>query len=391
MVHKGFLYVTVLLALILSGCWGQRDIENLGFVIGTAIDVEEEKSSGEKQLKMTNQTVVPPLLGNPIQGAVQGMATKNLSSTGSSLLEINDNIDALSERVPFYEHLKLIVLSEKAVSEPYFFPKVMDFFLREGEMRREIRIVISEKEASAIMDIQPEGEQLPSIYIDSIFENTESQTLQILTGPRIGDIHELLLSKYSYAIPLVKVTEQNAVQMDEAVVFSGATNSVVGKLTKEEVMGLNLIRGRQVAGIIDFQLEDQQMSLQMTDLLSNISMDVSDLENIKISIAIEIEGFIDEMFSGKSVMNDNYLEEIEKAIVKRAEDLMTATIKKGQEELQIDFFNFSRKMYGNHYNQWQKIKDDWDQGKNYFANNTTIDVSVEVDVEAIGATDKVKR
>lgn len=389
MVKKTFLYVTILSVLFLSGCWGQRNIEDLGFTVGTAIDMED-KSGGEMELRMTNQGVVPPLLSNPGQGAAQGAATKNLSATGNSLLVINDKLDTMSERIPFYEHLKLIMLSEEVVSVPDLFPKVMDFFLREGEMRREIRLVIAEGEASSVLDIQPEGEQLPIIYIDSTFENTEGRTLQILTGPRIGDIHELLLSTYSYAIPIIKTTG-NTVELNQAAVFSGETDSMVGKLNKEEVMGLNLIRGEQREGIIDLKVHGEILNLQMTSMTSNVDMNVNDLENINISIHIELEGFIDEMFSERSLVDNEYLREIEDEVVKRVEDLTKAAIEKGQEELQVDFFGFSRHMYSNHYDQWQKIKDNWDQGENYFANHTTIDVSVNVDLEAIGAMDKVSK
>src|SRR5699024_4683774 len=123
--------LTIFLAFLLTGCWGQRDIEDRGFVIGTAIDLAEGTDRGEPMLKMTNQTVAPTLLGTPGPESSANVATRNVSSTGSSLLTISDDIDAKSERIPFYEHLKLIVVSEESVSLPHYLPKLIDFFVRE--------------------------------------------------------------------------------------------------------------------------------------------------------------------------------------------------------------------------------------------------------------------
>jgi len=382
--------ILLVLSIVLTGCWGQQDIENRGFVIGTAIDLEEKQAKDEDKIKMTNQTVVPPLIGSPgLEGSPE-VATTNISLTGNSMLTITDNIDTKSERIPFYEHLKLIVVSEDFVSTPHYLPKLIDYFIREGEMRREIRLVIAEGEASPILDIEPKGEQLPILYIDSLFEYTEEHTLQVLPIPRIGDIHELLLTNYSYAIPKVKKVG-NEVEVNEVVAFDGKTDTVAGTLNKEEVEGLNLILGQQNRGILDFKIDQQLMNLQIMDLNSTVHMNVDDLDDIKIKIDIDLSGVIDEMFNARSLMDEGYLHDIEKAIEKRTEELVMKAIDKGQNELELDIFEFNKQLYGWHYDEWEKLKDNWDEGENYFVNNTTIEVSAQAKVEAIGATDKVKR
>lgn len=381
-------FLILFISLFLAGCWGQRDIEERGFVIGTAIDMEEEQQSENFQIRMTNQTVVPPMLSSSGgQGSSQGNATKNITGTGNSMLITSANIDTMSARVPFYEHLKLIVVSEEVVSVPGLFPSLMDYFLREGEMRREIKLVISKGNADSIMEVEPEGELLPIVYIDSTFENTD-QTLQILNAIRIGDLQKFFLGKNSYAIPMIRPLE-NHVHIEGAAVFRSDNDTMVGTLDRDEVKGLNLIKGDQEGGVIDFYMRDRQMNLRMTDLSSSIKTNTDDLENIKISVNIEIQGYIDEMFGSRSLLDEKYFGEMEKNIEERVEELAMKAIDKGQNDLQIDFFGFSKNLHANHYNQWKKIEDDWDRGDKLFT-DSTIDISTNVNIRSIGATDKVK-
>lgn len=378
-----------LLSVALSGCWGQRDIESQGFVIGTGIDLEEEELSAEPQFRMTNQTVVPPMLGTPGgQGPTENSGTKNITASGNSLAIASANIDAVSARVPFYEHLKLIVISKDLVSAPDLFPSVMDFFLRQAEIRREIKLVIADGKADSIMEIEPKGELLPIIYIQSSFENTD-QTLQILNAPRIGDINELLLNNYSYAIPMIKPAEDHG-KIEGAAVFRGDTDMMIGRLDKEEVKGLNLIKGESEGGVIDFLYNEKVMDLRISDLDSDLHINVNDPENIKISINIDVQGSVNEMSGGQTLRGEQYLDEIGKQVTKRIEELAMSVIDKGQKNLKVDFFGFIEHIYAKHYNEWKKIKDNWDLGDNLFA-GSTIDVSVKTKVEAIGAMDKTKR
>lgn len=387
--HKKLLVYFVLLSIILSGCWGQRDIEDQGFVIGTGIDLEEEQSSDEIQLRMTNQTVVPPMLGTPGgQGPTENSGTKNVTATGNSLAIASANIDTLSARVPFYEHLKLIVISKDVVATPDLFPSVMDFFLRAAEMRREIKLVIADGEAASIMELEPEGELLPIMYIESTFENTD-QTLQILSAPRIGDVNEFLLDNNSFAIPMIKSVENHG-HIEGAAVFRGDTDTMVGMLHKDEVKGLNLIKGSSQGGVIDFYYHEKMMDLRITDLDSDLHITVNDPENIKISINIEVQGYVSEMSGGQTLGSEEHLREIEKKVTERVEELAKKAIDKGKKELQIDFFGFNEHLHAKQYDFWEKVKDDWDRGKNLFA-DSTIDVSAKAVVKALGAMDKTKK
>jgi len=385
----------LLLPIFLTGCWGQIEIENRGFIIGSAIDLgEQDQQSEDIQLKMTNQVVNPPLFGTPGGGGggpSQGAATKNFTETGRSMLEMTADLAAEIQRSPFYEHMKVLVVSEDAAGEePGFFPGLMDFFIRESEMRRSMKVVIAEGEAKQLLEVNPEGERLPMMYIDTIFQNA-NQTLNVLDPTLIGDLQEYLLRDFSYLIPMIKAEEQNKAQVTKAAVFQGNTDVMVGKLTENEVRGFNLIKGNKQGGVIDFHIDDELMVVEASRIQSSMATDPSDLENINISIQIKVEGFIEEMFNSDSLLNSKYLEEIEKKAEERVEELATAVIKKGQDELKVDFFDFNEVLHGKHYRKWQQIKDDWERGDQLFSNNTTIDVNAEVNVRGIGATDKSKR
>src|SRR5690625_1922156 len=126
------LFGSILLILLLSGCWDVTSIEDRGFIIGVAIDMVEDASNGDI-LEITNQFAVPAGLGNASQSGSASNSYMNLSATGTSLYDITEDISNQINKEPFYEHLKVLIISEEVVSEPGRFANVLDIFIRDRD------------------------------------------------------------------------------------------------------------------------------------------------------------------------------------------------------------------------------------------------------------------
>src|SRR5690625_3793832 len=107
-------------------------------------------------------------------------------------------------------------------------------------------------------------------------------------------------------------------------------------------------------------------------------------------INIGVEGGIEEVFGKKSLHEGKNIKGIEKAAAKKIEELVNATVEKAQKELNADIFRFDDTMRQRHFQTWEKIKDNWEQGENYFA-ESDIQVTGKARVRTAGATDKTHK
>lgn len=379
------MYGTVV--FFLSGCWDMVNIEDRGFVIGTAIDMVDEQKEGNYTVSITDQFVNPAGYGTPAQGAGQKEAFKNKTVNGVSIFMIDRDMTTRIARSPYFEHLKMVVVSEEVARIPDFFASIMDNFIRYQQMRRGIKILISDGKAKNILQMDPALEKTPVKFINSTIDNS-FKNLEVIKPVEIGELHGALLNQASYVLPIIK-TKDDGIHYDGVAVFHGKDNHMVGKLDGEETKGLNFITSKAQGGGIDFEIDDHLMMLEIENLKSKTKIDMKDPRNPLITVDIKAEGEIAEMFGHQSLLDHKYLKEIEKKAEEKIEQLTNNTIKKAQQELKTDIFGFYKVLKQRHYDAWQKVKNDWEMGENHFA-KSNVDVKVNVYVRGIGASDRAK-
>src|SRR5690625_2722024 len=191
-------FVYFFMMLFLTGCWDNVSIEERGFVVGVALDKENQKKNGNYQLTLTNQFVIPSGAStNTTGGSGDLNAFVNFSASGESIFAIDMDMASLTSKIPFFQHLQLLVVSEELISTPNLFANTLDIFVRDKQMRRGINVIVAEGEAKDILDIQPENEKLPAIYIDDMLEESLKKT-SLFKPVYVGDIHEYLLTNNSF-------------------------------------------------------------------------------------------------------------------------------------------------------------------------------------------------
>lgn len=388
MVRRGYyVCLCILMMTLLTGCWDNVPIEERGFVIGSALDMKDEKINGNYELTLTNQFVVPAGASTTTGGGGEEQeAFANLSASGNSVFAMDEEMASLTSKIPFFEHLKLLVISEELLSTPHLFADTLDMFVRDKEMRRGVKVVVTE-EAKALFDFKPENAKLPAVYINDMLEDSLEKT-SLFKPVLVGDIHEFLLTNRSFTIP--KMTSKgDKVQYEGAAVFHGFKDKMVGSLDRDEMIGLNLIMGGMHGGTLEFDFEGDLITFRIYNAKAVVKINPKDPENIKIDIDIGLEGGVAEVFGNKSLDNPENIKGIEKAAAKEVEKIINRTVEKAQKELNADIFGFGDKLRQRHYKTWQKIKDDWDHGENYFA-KSDVHVKAKAKIRTAGASNKTE-
>lgn len=379
-----------------GGCWDAKNIEDRGFIIGSAIDLgdKEKTAHGNYVLSLTNQLVVPEGYNTSQQESSSGSgssqkAYKNITGTGSSVFEIADHMDTQTSKEPYFEHIKVLLVSEDVVKYKQLFASVTDIFVRDPDMRRGIKVVVTKGRAKNYLDINGnEGEQLPALYINQIMENT-LESKQTLQPVRLGKVHQFLLGSTSFALPYASMTK-NSIDISGAAVFHGFNNTYVGDLNPNETKGLNLIKENAQGGGMEFTISGRLMSFEFKNSNSKVRVDTSNPDKMNMDVELDVEGRIDEMYGDKQLLNESYIAAMEKHVQRKIKELVEHTINKGQKELNADIFGFGTYLKNHDYKKWKKeIQPNWEQGKKLFANGR-VNVSVKATLRTFGSTDRTK-
>ncbi|MFC5464288.1 Ger(x)C family spore germination protein [Lederbergia graminis] len=380
------LFCTLISVLLLSGCWDMVNIEERGFIVAMAVDLAEENESakGHHRLLLTSQIAVPPNLGTPSNSGAGGKGYMNLSASGESMYAIAQDIANQTNKIPFFEHVKLVVISEEVAAIPELFANVMDVLIRNRDTRRGIKVLIAKGKAKDILNIEPENEKLPTRYINKILDNSLTKTGEI-RPVRVGDIHEYLLTGSSFVLAKISSGDKK-LNFEGGSVYNGHAKKTTGSLNMDEMLGFDLIIGENVRGPIVFDFNDQLTVYSIRGANSKIKINDQNPQNLDITITIKLEGEIQETFGTVLLKEKGVIKGLERAITKKVEEITKKTIHKSQKDLETDIFGMENKLKKFHYDTWKELHNNWDHGENYFS-KSNIHVNVTVKVRTDGVVD----
>ncbi|MRB23738.1 Ger(x)C family spore germination protein [Bacillus thuringiensis] len=381
MKHLLKLVMVMVLIGFMSGCSELEEIEERGFVVGAAYDIVKEKQSNPV-MKGTYQMVLPSKLSQQGgQGAGDNENYINVSAKADSVFEQIRIIAKKISRTLFFPHIQVIIFSEELLSKPYVLQNTLDLYIRDHEMRRNIRLFVSKENAEAILKQSAKPENLPAQYIDMLAEHPPKNA-QMIEASRIGDVQEKMTSKRSFVLPILILTKQG-VQMDGAGLFRGKDNKCVGRLNGEQTLGLNYIIGKKIGGFFTIRKKNQLITYEIHKLRRKIQVSTENATKPKFDVHLSLEGTLAELhFSNHKKVLD------EKRLEKNISDEMEKRIKKSitlvQKKYKVDVLELGEVYKRYNYKEWKKISKNWDQGKNYFS-DAEINVHVDPTIEHSGS------
>ncbi|MFJ7184324.1 Ger(x)C family spore germination protein [Lysinibacillus xylanilyticus] len=361
-----------LILLLLTGCWSSKEIEDLGLVVGTSLDLErdstarvesegqEDSYSSKELFTITNQFVTSETTGSSgKEGKKQLNAYKNVSETGDAILPTLRNMILKNDKRAFAEHSKVIVLGEDFASA-FNLTQTMDFFLRELEMRPSALLLIAKNHASNILESN-EPTKIPAFQLVEMMKG-HKRTTKILPPMTFAKLEGKLYSGASFLLQSV-VSENEEIKFVGAAVIEGKTKKLRGFLTGKELEGIAWITGKGKGGLITsfYEETDQPIIYEVISMKSKITPHV-DGNNISFNVKIESEGRIAEHWVlSERTFDNKFLKKAEKATEKEVERLVKSVLEKIQHEYQTDVSEFGTRLRIEYPKVWKKVKKDWDQ------------------------------
>lgn len=388
--------------MLACGCWDRIEIDQRGFVVGIAIDAatseqsetREQEETGETNSDKRNFEVTYQLVN------VQGFSTNNGGAGGKekaylNVTSVENTMYAVAARMttkmsrgPFFEHLKIIVVSEEVARSKLGFGEVLDFYLRDSETRRNVKIMISKGKARKALEVDPLNEKIPVIHLNTLAENIK-KSARMVPSTKMGDVHEKLLKHESFVIQQISRKKNEAI-IAGAAVFDGNNNQLVGFLDEEETEGLNFITGDIQGGMVEFQTGGQMAGYEIEKATRKLKLDYGDRHFVKVTVTIETEGILAETFKQRNLFNETTISKFETLIAEKIERDAQKCIEKLQKDYKKDVLGINPFLNQEHYRLWKQLIGNWDHGENVFS-KSKIEVKAKVKIRRTGTINESRR
>lgn len=360
-------------SLLLTGCWNAREINELGFVLSIGLDKTEDG------FKVTAQMASPETFSKTQSGS--GGTEKKpfliVASTGKTIFEAIRNMASISSRRIFWAHIKVIIISEDLARSNTL--EIFDFFARNPELRLRTLIAVTPEEAGEIIEVIPEMEKDPALYLEKIIENKSltGKSYSVMLKDFLEDYLDPNVGPVTSMIVLDKSKEKPVLKTSGAYVFDG--HKVSASLNEKETRGLLWIKNKMKDSImVVYCPEDNKpVTLEIKSSKSSCKSSVDNniphfIVNVKVDASITEQACLTD-FNDPQKLNE-LSKTLEKDITKDIQSTITTA-----KELNIDFPGLSRILHRQHKNEWHHVSSKW---KNIFK-DTEVTINVKVNIHHV--------
>ncbi|NMI05809.1 Ger(x)C family spore germination protein [Paenibacillus sp. SZ31] len=360
--------------LLISGCWSSREVEDLSLYVGLGIDVGKETQFEKdiadqggtypKKNYVTATVQIAPGFSNSKSSQQSGSPSSGKTSysneqlTGDSLLQIFRQFALRRDRPLIGHHLKVIVVS-KDIAKKYGLDQLLDFVLRDNDIRPNCLVLISHHRAVDVLSSQ-DPSRIPAFYLTGITNNSYLSN-KVLEPVLLSKLDAQMQSGSSFLLQNV-LNSDGEDKFSGGSIFDGKTTKFLGELSQTDLEGLSWLKPKEQGGVLKthnkqgftvvYEIKKKKVKIIPKVVGNDISFDVK----------IESQGWLMEDWRAPEEEEKGaYLRELEKEFSDLAEQQIRQVLYKIQHTYKADVADFRDSLRIKEPKTWKKIKDDWDQ------------------------------
>lgn len=361
----------IIIIFLMTGCWNYHELNNLAITTAIAIDKKGDKFEVSILVANSKKSENSSLGNNESQTIVY-------SGTGKSIAEALNEIDLLSPKKLYIEHLSILVVS-KEIAE-YGLIDVFDFFLRNSESSKRFQVALADNAKDVIKILKP-LEAFPASSISKNFKlSDESQAKSALVLysdflysliekginpvlPTISIIGEA--DKGSKSKSLEQTTPAAITKLDNMVLFK--KDKMVTIANEIESKGINIVNSKINQMNIYLNCNNGITSIQILDLNTKIKYQ----NKLNFKIIVQAEGSIIEDTCKEDLTKSKIMRKLEKKGSKEIKKMINKSILLAK-KYKTDIFGFGNLLYKNNSQMFNQYND-WD-------NDAFPNISINIDV-----------
>lgn len=356
-INKSISLLVILSLLFINGCWDRNELDSLAIVAAVAFDTHTNN-----KVLLTAQIIDVGAAGSPSAGGGTGAGKPywNINSEGNTVFDAIRNTTHESPRKLFWAHNQVIIFSEELARKGI--KDYLDFYLRDGDTRNTVWVVIAEGKASDILDIETRLEKIPGMHISQLIKD-RTPTSQS-TGVNMHEFTHRILSDTTAPVAsllrIVKTEQEKNPDLEGTAVFNKELK-MAGKLNGKETRGMLWVLGEVDSGVITVQPSgsDSKAALEILHAKSKIIPEITE-NNVRINIKVKMESILAEDNTDEDLLSPATWEKLSTFQAAAIRNEIKLALDKSR-ELNADIFGFGDSIHKKYPREWKEMKTRWEE------------------------------
>lgn len=390
MIRRIVAYIIIfIMVILLTGCWGKTELNEIGIVTVTGIDLEPDGN-----IRITVMSVQP-------EGSATSMSTRSDTwigtATGKNLMDASKDLNSIAMKHLTWIHNTVIIIGQDAAKQRM--DEVIDFFSRNREVRFSSYILVAQDTAFAILQAPADIQNNLPKEIDGMINNAPEWSKSYVAKAKdflvahaescgdyiTGKIFATYEKRTTFSAPRQEYEKLDLMGKEIPIVnIEGSAifkeGKMLGWLDTEETRGYLWITGDIKTGAIVTFMKDGNISFENYFNKTSVKLEING-EEITFLVKVDTRGTLVEQTTSHNIRQQQTIQLLEKEFSDAIKKEMEASAEKIQKEYKSDVFRFDSLLHKKAPALWKKICKDWN-GK-YFP-RVKIQYEVNVTIERTG-------
>lgn len=370
------LAVFLILPLLVTGCWNNRDLTEINLVAGIGLD-----RTDDGKVLLTIQVVEPAAIQSVSSGKGKGGGTQAKpvfveSFEGETVFEAIRGMLAIIDKKLFFSTAQVLILGENLSKDSIV--EVLDFFQRDHEIDYTMDVLTAKGATpKEILEIETDMESIPALYIKGTAENTISRGTVKRT--RLIDlIKDMDCIGKQPTIGQISKAGEKEVRTEGVAVFK--EGKLVGWLDLRETRGFLFAIGKIKSTIVNIPAEKGKISMEIIRSKGNVKVAFENSKPVALIVKVELEANVGGHEGRGRLDSPEDLHILEKRLEEEIKNEIMLALHKTQMEYSSDIFGFGTYVHRHHPRYWKNAEKNW----NDIFSKLPVDIRVDARIMRTG-------
>ncbi|HZG87738.1 Ger(x)C family spore germination protein [Paenibacillus sp.] len=348
----------VCMALLLTGCWDRREINDVAFVVGTAIDLEKDGYRGTLQIPLVGQMGGPQGGG----GGTSGSKAWHIESAfGKTIRGATEALQDHLSRVLNFSHRRVFVIGMPLASQgvmPFF-----DAVFRIPQNRLSAFPLVAIGDAKDILTADAPIEKMPAEMLREVAQLATVDPINL----RIF-FYSLLTEGIDPIAPAVKriSSATNIKKSKSTIELAGVAlfrhDRLAAILSEDDALGLLIAMNQARSPLIDVKPPHGAKGTIMIQLQQSITSIEPKVKGARIGFDVTImaHGNVAEKMSDYPTSTTVQRDALERAVESRLTKMVEHAIRESQRH-QSDPIGFGDALHRKQPRVWKDVRGRWER------------------------------
>ncbi|GBF74759.1 hypothetical protein PA598K_03124 [Paenibacillus sp. 598K] len=354
--------------LVLTGCWNRIELNEIGIVSATAVDMKEDG-----RWVISYQLVIPQSIAPQMGGNVNVAPVNVFSTEGESFRAAISKASREMSRKLYFAHNQIVVISDQVAKGGI--DQVLEVYMRNNDARETVSMFLARGEARTILEQLIPGESIPGAALQKLVRNevkngtiaenkTVMRVLLDLLGPSQATvIPSLLITGDGGQLDTVDIKKKTHTRTKIRIGDLGVIrhDQLVGWLNMKESAGVMWLKNQVDETTLSFGCSSdkspQSSSVRVTKAKIKVTP-VPKTEGWTLKVSSQAKGVLLEYMCPNDLDDPQVIHNINERVAEEIKLLIQAGWQAAS-RLESDVIGFGQKVHEKYPKEWHRYADHW--------------------------------